>query len=298
MYFSDLIGVLRRRWRIFAVGMLLMGGASAGIMVYVPANYQASGNVLFLLPPKTGTVVINPFLNLQSGLSAAASIVGSVMMTTETQASVAQAGFTSTYAVSQAPGGGVPLLSVSAVDTDPQMAVKTVNEVIRRIDAQLTLMQELAGAPSNQLISISTFSVTQQAEVVHGAKLRALAVALAVVGVGTALVAFTVDASRMRKAAQGAERTEADLEVEKAAAAGHAASRTRGRIRRRRRDMPKRAHRSLVKATSYSALPPHPSAPRSPVTAGDVLTATPTPMREDSDSDLELAGWQQATRSE
>ena len=286
MYFSDLIGVLRRRWRIFAVGMLLMGAASAGIMIFVPTNYQASANILFLLPPKTGTVAVNPFLNLQSGLGAAASIVGGVMMTTETQAAVAQSGFTSTYAVSQTPGSGVPLLSVSTEDTDPQMAVKTVNEVNRRIGAQLTLMQKRAGAPSGQLISISTFSVTQQAEVVRGAKQRALAVALAVVGVGTALVAFTVDASRRRKAA---------VLVEKAAAAGHDASRTRSRIRQRRRDKPKRAPRSVFKATSYPAQPQHPA--RAPKPGHDGRPADGEAERVRSDSDLERAGRQQATRS-
>jgi hypothetical protein len=216
VYFSDLISVLRRSWRIFAVGVLLMGATSAGIMMYVPASYQASGNVLFLSPPKTGTVVVNPFLNLQSGLGAAATIVGSVMMTTETQASVAQSGFTSTYAVAQAPGSSVPFLSVSTEDSDPQMAVKTLDEVNRRIGAQLTLMQERAGAPSNQLISISTFGVTQQAEIVRGSKLRALAAALAIIGLGTVLVAFTVDGSRRRKAARDAEKMEAEVAVRKA----------------------------------------------------------------------------------
>jgi len=198
VYFSDLIAVLLRRWRIFVAGFLLAGLASAGVLMYVPAQYQASGNVLILLPAKTATGRINPFLNMQTGLSVAASLVGGVVSTLGTQQEVVASGFTSQYSVGQSPDG-VPLLSVSAEDTDPHMAVKTVAEVMRRIDSQLNQMQVDAGAPPNQFMTIKKFSVTPTAQVVHGSKIRALGVSLAVIGLGTALVAFSVDGARRRK---------------------------------------------------------------------------------------------------
>lgn len=253
MYFSDLIAVLRRRWRIFLAGFLLAGLASAGVLMYVPAQYQASGNVLFLLPAKTATGPMNPYLNLQSGLNVAASLVGGVVTTLGTQQEVVASGFTSQYAVAQSPDG-VPLLSVSAEDTDPDMAVKTVAEVIRHIDFQLNQMQVDAGAPTGQFMTIKEFSVTPTAQVVSGSKTRALGVALAVIVLGTALVAFSVDGSRHRKDSR--LRSAAEHEPSEGIAPG-AGLRDRGRAWRRkasrRRPGPRRLPRSRRSSNDHVA---------------------------------------------
>ena len=230
VYFSDLVRVFRRRWAIFLCGLLTLGGAVGGIMYFVPTGYQASGNVLFLLPAKTADGKVNPFVNLQGGLIVAATIVGGVLSTQDTQRAMASAGYTSDYSVAQVPGSGAPLLVVQAQDTNPTMAVATVNEVIRRIELQLKKMQDDAGAPADQYISATAYSVTPQAEVQHGAKLRALAVAVAVVGVLTLMVAFGVD-GRSRRA--GAAALESLPEGGRRMSKGRRAGRWRRRKRTR-----------------------------------------------------------------
>jgi hypothetical protein len=88
------------------------------------------------------------------------------------------------------------MLYITADDTDPAMAVKTVAEVIRRVDTELERMQTAAGAPSDQRMVTQPFSVTAQAEVIRGAKIRAVAVVGAVGSVLTVLAAFALDRAR------------------------------------------------------------------------------------------------------
>ena len=291
VYFSDLLVVLRRRWRIFLAGFLLAGVASVGIVMYVPTQYQASGDVLFLLPPKTAAGPINPYLNLQNGLSVAASIVGGVVTTRETQLEVARAGFTSPYAVAQSPQGGVPLLSVSAEDSNPEMAVKTVSEVIRRIGSELNQMQVNAGAPASQFMGISEFSITPKAEALHGSKLRALGVALTVIILGTSVVAFSVDGSRRRK----------DARVEAGPSDAVEPEGRRARQRRpRRRPVARRYERRRVPGRRASAAPHvEQSMPDDPaVAAQSEQLAQPSVAvtTEAGEGDLELAGWWRSER--
>lgn len=201
MYFTDAVRVLLRRWYVIVTGLMIMGGTATAVMMYVPTNYVASGSVLFLLPPKdAGDKPINPYINVPQGLTMSSSIVGGVVSTPEAQRDVFKSGFTSDYSVSQIPGSGIPLLYVNAQDTNPQMAVSTVKEVIRRIDVELARMQDEAGAPASQRMRSQSFSVTDQGEAVRGAKIRALAVVGAVGVVLTTVAAFVVDRSQRRTA--------------------------------------------------------------------------------------------------
>jgi hypothetical protein len=193
MYLSDVMGVLLRRWYILLVGLFVMGAAT-GVVREMPTNYQASGNVLLLLPPASaGGTPVNPYLNVQQGLVVVSSIIGGVVTTPEAARSVYAAGFTSEYSVTQTPGTGIPLLTVSAEDTDGDRAVATVREVIRRINAQLAQMQADVNAPAAQTMYSREFSVTTTPEKVNGDKIRALAVAVASIGLLTLLSAFGVD---------------------------------------------------------------------------------------------------------
>ena len=264
--------------------------------MYVPAQYQASGNVLFLLPAKTAAGPMNPYLNLQSGLSVAASLDGGVVTTPETQQEVVASGFTSQYAVAQSPTNGVPLLSVSAEDTDPGMAVKTVAEVIRRIESQLNQMQVDAGAPTGQFITIKEFSVTPTAQVLQGSKIRALGVALAVIVLGTALVAFSVDGSRRRKDSR--LRSAAEHGPSEGIAPG-AGLRDRRRARPRKasrlRPGPRRLPRSRRSSNDHVARALPVAAVAKPSTDPE---ETPNHPRDDLDRGLKAAGVRRYQRSD
>lgn len=197
MDFIDALRVLGRRWRIVAVGIVAVISTSAAGIFLVPTNYQAAGQLLLLLPAQaTGaSSPTNPYLNLVPGLTVTASLIASTLTTKEAQRSVAESGFTSEYSVGINPGTG-PLLEISAEDTDPVMAVKTRDEVIRRLQAELARIQAEEQAPQRQLIRIRPNSVPQQADPLPGSKIRALAV---IGGLGitlTLVIAFGIDRVR------------------------------------------------------------------------------------------------------
>ena len=52
MYFTDTLQLLWRRWYVVAVGLVLVGVGAVLTLTSVPAQYQASGQMLFLLPPR------------------------------------------------------------------------------------------------------------------------------------------------------------------------------------------------------------------------------------------------------
>jgi hypothetical protein len=217
MDFIDSLRVLGRRWRILLVGAALTLLAAGGAIILVPTNYQSAAQVVLLLPPRASSSKIptNPYLNLDPGLTLTASLIASSLTTKAAERSVEDAGYTSDYTIGVTPDTG-PLLEVSAEDTDPIMAVKTRDEVIRRLRGELLRMQSEAGAPSRQVISMSINSAPQQADPLPGSKIRALA---AIGGVGiflTLVVAFTRDrklqaaaipANPVRNASPGLEST-------------------------------------------------------------------------------------------
>src|SRR4051794_18539640 len=138
MYLSDALKVIMRRWYIVIAGYALMIGAGVAAIKVVPTNHQASGQVLFLPPsePDPDGTRVNPYLELPSGLTFTATLVGGVMATQDTQRELADAGFMSSYSVSVAPGTG-PLLVVSVQDTDPAAALAERDEIITRIEREL-----------------------------------------------------------------------------------------------------------------------------------------------------------------
>lgn len=200
MYFSDLLGALLRQWIVVGTGLVLTLGGAYFTVQNVPTQYQASGQLLFLLPSEaTGaSTPTNPYLNLQDGLTTAATLVAGDLMTLDEARSLTKAGHRSAYSASVAPGAG-PLLVITAVDTDPEAALATRDAVMDRVDERLANMQREAAVPERQLIHTSPSAVGSRAEALRGSKIRALAVVLAVGLFATLLVALGFDRRRRRK---------------------------------------------------------------------------------------------------
>jgi hypothetical protein len=105
---------------------------------YVPTEYQASGQLILLLP---STMVadeppINPYLNLPEELTTTASLLASGVMTKDSQRALAGDGFESEYDVAVLPGVG-PVLIITSTDTDPAEAIATRDEVMSRLQDEL-----------------------------------------------------------------------------------------------------------------------------------------------------------------
>lgn len=200
VYFSDAVKVLFRRWYVLLIGAMIMAGAGLAAIKVVPTNYQASGQVLLLPPsqPAPEGSPVNPYLALPSGLTFTASLIAGSVSTLDVQHAMDAAGYSSPYSVSVVPGSG-PLLVISTEDTDPAAALATRDELISRIEAELLRIQEQEDVADSQVIVPRQFGVSDQAEVLAGSKVRALAIIAALGIVLTALVAFSVDRAAMRR---------------------------------------------------------------------------------------------------
>lgn len=200
MYLVDLLALLLRRWVVVMIGLALTGAGAYGVLTYVEPDYQASGQLLLLLPPEaTGDATpTSPFLNFESGISTAASLVAGQVGSKDTQRELAAEGHDAEYAVALAPEAG-PLLVVTTKDKDPAVAVSTRDAVMERIAAELARIQKEARVPQRQLINADTTSTTKKAEVLPGSRMRAL---VGVAGVGalvTLLAAFGLDRLLLRR---------------------------------------------------------------------------------------------------
>jgi capsular polysaccharide biosynthesis protein len=199
MYFMDAIRVLIRRWYVVVAGLLVMCVAAGAAILLVPTNYQASGEMLFLLPAAASgkTTPTNPYLNVQPGLTLAATLVAGTLSTKDTARDMVAHGYRAKYSVSVVPGTG-PLIGITTEDTDPAAALATRNELTRRIEAELLRLQNNESVPLQQVMVARPYSVTSQAEVLSGSKIRVLAVIAALGIILTTIIAFGVDRSRLQ----------------------------------------------------------------------------------------------------
>lgn len=193
MYFLDALKLLARRWVVVVVGVLLTAGAGFAVMKMVPTTYQASSQMLILLPPEASgrTTPTNPYLNLQPGQTTTASLVAGTITTKDSQLAMVKAGFPSSYSVALIPGAG-PLLVITTKDTDPKAALATRNAVMDRVDAELAQIQSEVSVPKRQMMHTSRSSVSG-ADVLPGSRLRALMATTAAGGLLILLVAFSLD---------------------------------------------------------------------------------------------------------
>lgn len=207
MYLVDALTVLARRWYVVLAGVLIMAGGTAAVFAYVPTTYQSSGQMVLLLPPEaSGTgEPVNPYLNLQTGLTTAASLVSGAASTKDVAKEMAEEGFDAEYAVAVVPGTG-PLITVTAKDSDPRLATATRDAMMAWIDVELRRIQEEVDVPRAQYISATRSSVSRTAEALPGSKLRALAAMVAVVGMLTLVATFGFDRLLGRRAARRASR--------------------------------------------------------------------------------------------
>lgn len=202
MYFIDALRVLRRRWLVVLIGLLCTSAAAVGLIRAVPTEYQASGQLLLLLPPtSTGRdTPTNPYLNLPSELTTTASLLAGTLMTVDSHEAVEDSGYLAEYDVAVIPGAG-PLILVTTKDTDPAQTIATRDEVMRRIEAELAEIQDEVDVPTRQLITTRAASVSTTPEALSGSKVRALAGAGGVGGTLTLAAAFLVDRRKRRSAA-------------------------------------------------------------------------------------------------
>ncbi len=193
----DVVRMIRRQWIAALIGVAALLLAGVVVTLVVPTNYEATGRAVLLLPPESSGLerLTNPYLNIDANMRLTASLVASDLATDKVRREIADQGFTSAYSLALPPEVG-PVLDVQARDTDSDRAVRTRDEVMRRIEATLTTMQRDVGAPKYQFITIRRIATPDSAAAVPGAKLRALAALWALIIIATLVVIALRDRSR------------------------------------------------------------------------------------------------------
>ncbi len=214
IYLTDVLGMLRRRWLVVLVALLLIGGGVGVTYLKAPTSYQATGQLLLLLPPQASgsDAPTNPYLNLHPGLDTAAALIASTMNTPESQRSVAAGGHTAQYDIALSPDSG-PLLVITTEAADPQQAIATRDEVINRLQVELARIQAEENAPKRQLIHTRTNGTFNEAEVLTGDRTRAVAAVGAAGLLLTLMVVVAWDRIAIRRRAARAAAAEAAAEA-------------------------------------------------------------------------------------
>jgi hypothetical protein len=197
----ELARVLWRRWYVTILALLVIPLGVVWVLNYVPTQYQASGQLMFLLPPKaTGeSTPSNPYLNLPPGLTTMASLTATEAMGKEVAAEMLGTRTTAEYSVALVAGAG-PLLTITTKDIDPAEAVALRDRVMAWLQARLIEMQEGAGAPLNQMMRGDPTNLDSAAEPLPGNRLRALAGVVAAGIVLLLLIAVNLDRALRRRA--------------------------------------------------------------------------------------------------
>jgi len=206
MDFLDALRVLVRRWIVVLLGLLLTAGAGFYAITVVPTEYQARAQYVLLLPSSsTGSNnPTNPYTNLNAGLIFAASLIASDLSTKTVARELVDEGFESDFSIALGTSGG-PALDVIVTGADRDDVLETRDELLRRFDDELGSLQRIPGIPQSQLIFSRTNAVDPVAEVVPGAKRKALLLIAAIGLVLTLIVAFTVDGLARRRSRRKAE---------------------------------------------------------------------------------------------
>jgi hypothetical protein len=194
MYLLAGARLLLRRWITCLAGLVATFAGCFFVAQHVPVQHEATSQMLFILPPDaTGEETpSNPFLNLPEGLITTANLVAGDQSTKDSMRALAAQGDTADYTIAVVQGSG-PLLAISAIDADPEVALATRDALMARVDQQLLAMQSKASVPPDQVMRATRTSVSQAAEPKSATRTRAV-VGTAVLGlVLVGLLALGVD---------------------------------------------------------------------------------------------------------
>ena len=204
---GDVIRVLIRRWFVLGVGLLAIGYLGWFVVTHVGTDYQASGQMVLLLPPEASgvTTPMNPYLNLPGGVSTVGALAAGHVMTHDAELALAAHGFTAEYDVALSPGTG-PLLVITTKAKDPAQALATRDAVMQEIARTVGTLQQDVSIPTRQVISTQQSNVSSQAEVLPGSRLRALVGTVGAAMLVLLVVVFALDRAVAAKASQDRTR--------------------------------------------------------------------------------------------
>lgn len=185
--------VLVRRWIVLVVGLVLTLGLTAYLYTQSPPRYQATANIILLLPPNARGAdgSGNPFIYLPSGLQTLADIVVSGVGSREQRQALISRGLTSQFEL----GVDVqaPIITVSVEGLDPENVMATRDGVIENLEDELATVQREEDTPTRQIAHGRVYDIEDTPDLLAGNRTRGLLMALGVGGLITLMAAFVID---------------------------------------------------------------------------------------------------------
>lgn len=200
--FFTLVGVVRRRWHVVGLGLVLTALLTIGVGSRVEPTYTARGSTVLLLPstiadPNTGRQ--NPYLGFGS-VQIPASILTEAVSQPQVRAEIASEGGTAEYEVVLDPSTPAPLIVVVTTGEDAEEVLRTVGLVMDRLSQELVLRQEAVEAPAATWLTLDPLAQPDEASPQLGSKMRAQAVTLALGFAASVTVAVLIDSIAARRA--------------------------------------------------------------------------------------------------
>jgi uncharacterized protein involved in exopolysaccharide biosynthesis len=198
MLVGDFFDVLRRRWLLVLVGLLLTVGLSGAAYGFFKPSYEITGTILLVPPPSSSADVSpNPYVRL-GGLRQAVDVLGIALSDQTTQLELKAISKDVEFTVQADARTSSPLLVIDVKDSSPETALKIRDILVARVPPRLGAMQEALGVSAKDTVTTIVVTLDAQAEEVGKNRLRAAVVAGSG-GLVLTLVAATLwDAHRLR----------------------------------------------------------------------------------------------------
>jgi capsular polysaccharide biosynthesis protein len=198
MPIGEFFAVIRRRWLLVLVGLLLTVGITVGAYVVSKPTYEITGTVLLLPPASSADAAnANPYLRL-GGLNQAVDLVGVALTDQTTQLEMQAISKDVQYSVQSDVRTSSPLLLIDVKDSSPETALKIRDILVARVPLRLDAMQNALGVGTKDRVTTSVLTLDEQAAEVGKNRVRA-AVVVGVAGLAlTLVIAALWDARRPR----------------------------------------------------------------------------------------------------
>jgi hypothetical protein len=230
----------RRQWPVAVAGLIATVVLCAAALHKVGPSYTAKASLVVTPPPAAATATTtgnpNPYLQL-NGLQGLADVFSLAMTSSASRAALVKEGFVGSYTVARDTTSDGPIVAITTKAKTPEGALADLRMVLNMAGPQLTRVQAAQVPDNKDLATTSVVSSDTQAGASRKSQIRALAVALVVGLLGTALAVSVVDTFRQRRRAKkGSGRTVRRLRTAPApgeARAGSARPSFSARIRRK-----------------------------------------------------------------
>jgi hypothetical protein len=229
-----------RQWPIAIAGLIGTVVLCVATMRLVGPSYSAKASLVLTPPPTAPTSTTtgnpNPYLQL-NGLQGLTDIFSLAMTSSSSRATLQKAGFVGSYTVARDTTSDGPIVTVMTKAATPEGALADLRMVLDMAGPQLTRVQAGQVPDNKDLATTTVVSRDTQASPSRKSQIRALAVALVVGLLGTALAVSVVDTlTQRRRARKGNGRSVRRLRTAPApgeARAGSGLAMPSARIRRK-----------------------------------------------------------------